>query len=1353
MAWNIRGMTDESKRLLKEHCSSFSPIILGLLEPKKAFHKVRHSFWTSLNLIRVHQNCRAPRCSNIWVLSHPSVISTTVFSSDQLVVVDCSWHSLDFRVVIIHGANDQISRRSRWRDLLRFVSGNTVFIGDFNTVKGAHERISPLTPQRGSCRDFCSFIDDTQFIESPTDGLRFTWSGRRFLPHHVESVLDRAIFSQNFADLWDSIITTDLPRLTSDHSPLVMQCRRATPPGKRQFRFLNMWVQHASFSEMVENSWSRSVDALCPIVRVMLKLKRLRADIRVWNKEVFGNVDVAKNQWQKQLMDTQKQIAVSGYTDDLFNEEVRLQAELNVALSRKNSLLQQKSRASWLVDGDRNTAFFHRLAKFKKRNNTFTRLNINGVDVYDSGIIEQHIVSHFSELFTDDGSELADQLEIDALIQPSISEDQNILLIRIPDEGEIAAAVFSMDVHSAPGPDGFYGMFFHSCWTTIKVDIVAAVQIFFSHSYLPNGCNASMMILIPKKDVVSTVADLRPIVLSNFFFKIISKVMASRLSTVANSHVAPNQFGFINGRNIHDCIMLSSEGFNCMQRTNRGINMACKVDIRKAFDTLRWGFIFQVLRANGYHDNFIRWISIIFSSARLSILYNGRISGYFACSRGVRQGDPLSPIIFGIAEDVLSRLISSCVDSKHLTPMSFSRASNFPTHLLYADDIILFCRATVRNAKKVKEIFQYYGTIFGQHCSQEKSNIFFSSCVTTDRRRSIHRALGFSVGSLPMTYLGVPIFVGRPRAFYFMQIFDKIVQKFAKWKGIQLSIAGRLCLVKSVIQSSIVHSMMVYKWPKSLLHSLDRKCRNFVWTGNIDQRPSCSVSWGRTCSPRPEGGLGIRSFTLMNQSFLMKLTWKTIKGDDWAHKILRSRYLTGFSYAKQNIANSSIWLGMKDEINELVNDTYACIDRGDCVYFWKDDWQGYKLVDRLRIPTYMHKFLNFSVHDYFHDGVWHFTAAFVNRFPDVVADIILFPTNGSKDVRFWKHSIRGDVSAALAFAKNCHRFLEVNWGKWIWEPFIPVRRSILCWRVIHGRLPTLDTLIRQGLVAPNGCTLCLEREETISHVLWNCSKVKPIWQEFLSWFDKTSLGDCLDIHSFLVKAWTTDLSPQILSFWKARMISIIWKIWECRNSMVFDDVTFDSRRILVFVKSYFKELDYNFKNLGNISNTWQDYLITRSIEVGSRSAPPPRMVEVHWWPPAWMKVNTDGSALGAPGIIAAGGVFRDHHAVVRGCYHINGGIGFSFEAELLAVITAINLAHDRKWHYLWIESDSMYVFRLLETRSSDVPWRFYASWNNSLHLLQKFHLIVTHIFEREISLLISWLTMIGWKDGGRQLLM
>ncbi|XP_057808519.1 uncharacterized protein LOC131022998 [Salvia miltiorrhiza] len=460
MAWNVRGMTDESKRLLKEHCSFFSPVILGIIEPKKALRKIRQNFWNSLNLVPVHQNFRDPSCPNIWILAQPSIVTTVIFSSSQAVIVDCIWQNLFFRVAIVHGANDQSLRRDLWRDMLHFSSGNTVFIGDFNAVKGAHERISSASPARSSCMDFCSFIGDTCFIESPTDGLRFTWSGHRFLPRHVESILDRALFSQSFADLWDSVVTSVLPRITSDHSPLVLRCNRFSYSGKRQFRFLNMWVLHPTFQEMVRTSWQNAVSTSCPILRVMLALKRLRTDIKSWNKEIFGNVDLRINDFQRQLAITQRKISEISYTDDLFDEEVGLQAELNVALTRKNNLLQQKSRATWLQDGDRNTSFFHGLTKFKKRNTSITRLTINGVDTYDQETIEQHIVGHFSALFTDDGSPNADPLEVEALIDHTVSEEQNHILVCTPDESEIAAAVFGMDSNSAPGPDGFSGKFF-----------------------------------------------------------------------------------------------------------------------------------------------------------------------------------------------------------------------------------------------------------------------------------------------------------------------------------------------------------------------------------------------------------------------------------------------------------------------------------------------------------------------------------------------------------------------------------------------------------------------------------------------------------------------------------------------------------------------------------------------------------------------------------------------------------------------------------------------------------------------------------------------------------------------------
>ncbi|XP_057789577.1 uncharacterized protein LOC131006422 [Salvia miltiorrhiza] len=500
LVWNVRGFADDSKQILKEHCRSFNPIVVGIIEPKKGLHKVSNNYWHSLNLIPRHQNCRVPRRPNLWLLAQPAVVTNVVFSSEQAIVSDCSWQNINFRVALVHGANDAILRRTLWCDLLRFVDGQTIFIGDFNAVKGAHERLSSVMPSRTSCLDFCRFIDDTSFLEPNSTGLQFSWSGRRFLHEHVESLLDRALISPTFSDLWSSITTQVLPRTSSDHSPIVLRCTQPITPGKKSFRFLNMWISHPDFLDIVGASWRESINTPCPILAVMLKLKRLKGHLRTWNKAGFGHVDTKMADLQSDLLRIQDRISREGYTDAFFDEEISKQAEISTLLYRKNVHMQQQSRSTWLKDGDRNTAFFHRMLKYRNSGFMISHLLIGGVAVYDQTIIESHIVDHFSTLFSQGAAEDVDLVHLEANIDMQVSLEQNFKLTEIPSDLEISNSVLNMDAHSAPGPDGFSGMFYHTCWSIIKEDIIRAVCCFFLNSYLPSGCNANTLILIPKLD-------------------------------------------------------------------------------------------------------------------------------------------------------------------------------------------------------------------------------------------------------------------------------------------------------------------------------------------------------------------------------------------------------------------------------------------------------------------------------------------------------------------------------------------------------------------------------------------------------------------------------------------------------------------------------------------------------------------------------------------------------------------------------------------------------------------------------------------------------------------------------------
>ncbi|KAK6153216.1 hypothetical protein DH2020_012855 [Rehmannia glutinosa] len=349
-----------------------------------------------------------------------------------------------------------------------------------------------------------------------------------------------------------------------------------------------------------------------------------------------------------------------------------------------------------------------------------------------------------------------------------------------------------MDSDSSLGPDGFNGIFYRHFWDVISADVTAAVHFFFNNSSLALGLNASFMSLIPKTKDANVIENFRPIVMSNFIFKIITKILATRLGLIIADYLSPAQFGFIPGRQIHGCIAMVSEGFNVLQgRTDS--NMILKIDIRKAFDTLRWDFLLHVLRHFGFSEIFVHWVEVILRSSML----NGTPVGYFPCFRGVRQGDPLSPLLFCIAEEILGRLIAMAMEQSRLSSFMVPRGIVFPSSILYADDIVIMCGASSTNARVLLQILNHYADISGQVFNPQKSKVYFGSQVSSYVRGRVQHILGIHPGAFPTVYLGAP------KVADLQPVFDKIILKFKRWKGSSLSLAGRVCLVNSVITSSL----------------------------------------------------------------------------------------------------------------------------------------------------------------------------------------------------------------------------------------------------------------------------------------------------------------------------------------------------------------------------------------------------------------------------------------------------------------------------------------------------------------------------------------------------------------------
>ncbi|CAJ2636364.1 unnamed protein product [Trifolium pratense] len=318
--------------------------------------------------------------------------------------------------------------------------------------------------------------------------------------------------------------------------------------------------------------------------------------------------------------------------------------------------------------------------------------------------------------------------------------------------------------------------------------------------------------------------------------------------------------------------------------------MAMKIDIKKSFDTLDWSFLLKVLQAFGFNHKFCSWISTILHSAKLSLLVNGKIVGFFGCSRGVRQGDPLSPLLFCIAEEVLSRHFSLLVDDNKLSCITSGRTI-LPSHSIFADDLMIFCKATKKNARNIHDLLEEYGANSGQRVSPHKSKLYAGSISSTGLN-TLSNTLGFSLGSLPFDYLEVPIFKGKPKKNHLQALADRVKSKLASWKGHSLSMMGRVQLVNSVIHGMLTYSFKVYSWPKGLFKQMDRCIRNFIWSCNVYKKKLVTLSWDKVCTPTSAGGLGLRKLKDMNKDGCLKLCWDLIKSDKQWAITLKSRFFS-----------------------------------------------------------------------------------------------------------------------------------------------------------------------------------------------------------------------------------------------------------------------------------------------------------------------------------------------------------------------------------------------------------------------------------------------------------------------------
>lgn len=249
-------------------------------------------------------------------------------------------------------------------------------------------------------------------------------------------------------------------------------------------------------------------------------------------------------------------------------------------------------------------------------------------------------------------------------------------------------AIKHLSPSSSPETDGFTGYFYQLCWDIIKGDVVAFVIDFFKGAYLPRDISITTLVLLPKTNNPRQLGDLRPISLGNFCGKIISKILATRLAKVLPKLVDEEQAGFVQGRSIAQHVVLAQELIRDLDRKVKEANIVLKLDISKAYDRLEWRFLLRAMEAFGFsaasRDLVYRNICNIWCQFRI----NGETHGHFRSFRGVRQGDPLSPLLFALAQQVLSSSLKNLISAGAIYNYKVGRNTLHISHLFYADECL-----------------------------------------------------------------------------------------------------------------------------------------------------------------------------------------------------------------------------------------------------------------------------------------------------------------------------------------------------------------------------------------------------------------------------------------------------------------------------------------------------------------------------------------------------------------------------------------------------------------------------------------------------------------------------------------
>ncbi|GJR26099.1 RNA-directed DNA polymerase, eukaryota [Tanacetum coccineum] len=1034
--------------------------------------------------------------------------------SDNFVALYGTWipNKQKLLLISVYAPQSCSSKRMLWSYLASLITswnGESLIMGDFNEVRSIEERWGSVFNVQGA-NAFNSFISSSGLIDIQLEGYSFTWAH----PSATKmSKLDRFLMSNGLLSTFPLISAICLDRHLSDHRPILLR-EVISDFGPTPFRFYHSWLGLPGFDELVKNSWNSFVfDDSNEMIRFKKKLQMLKKVIRTWTMDHKRQQVGRTNDLKTKLCDIDKMLDQGGATDDILLSRMEVLKQLHDVQASNNRDFMQKAKVRWAIEGDENSKYFHTIINKKRANLSVKGVMVDGDWIDDPYLVKQEFRNHFADRFQDPGSRRG---SLNFLFPNRLRNDQILDLESPISNDEIRTAVWGCGEDKSPGPDGFTFEFFRKYWAVVGPDFSIAVEWFFEHGDFAIGCSSSFVALIPKVLDPKVVSDYRPISLIGSLYKVVTKILATRLSMVISDLISDVQTAFLPNRQILDGPFIINEILaRCKLKKQQA--MIFKVDFAKAYDSIRWDFLDDVLNSFGFGSKWRSWIRGSLSSGKASILVNGSPTSEFHLHRGLKQGDPLAPFLFILIMESLHLSFSRAVEAGIFTSFRIDPSITL-SHLFYADDAVFIGEWSHANLKGIINILWCFSLLSGMSINIQKSHLLGVG-IPDNIVAEAGKSIGCSIMKAPFKYLGI-------------------------------SVGDNMSSIKA--------------WDETITKMKKRK---IAW-----------VKWSKVLASKKYGGLGVSSFYALNRALLFKWVWRYLSHDNslWFRVIAAIHDSNG---QVLSASYHSTWSSIIKEVNslkdkgvDLISHCKIRVGKGTRTSFWNDFWIGDSLLKHsfprlyaleenkdLSVANTIHAPITSSFRRLVRGGV---ESQQLDHLLELLGSVIL---SNMEDRWFW------DLNGVGVFrVKDVRNLLDESFLPKVevptrWIKSIPIKVNVFAWKLFLDRLPTRSNLARRNVTVPSlACSLCDLALEDSSHLFFGCSVAKDVlmlvcrwwnlgFQSFdsydgwLSWFKSIRLGskskDVLE-GVFYVSWW---------SLWNYRN-QLLFAVTKPRKNSIFDDI-------------------------------------------------------------------------------------------------------------------------------------------------------------------------------------------------------